>query len=171
MTDREPLDRFCAIVGPGKVYGPYKTRKTGARDKGKWAPNYSWQAHGETAMEVAALLFPYLCTRRLAKLADILQVAPPSAFLPADVIQMFGEYMHRHRTQADGQLRDPDNWKRGIPLDSYISSAWRHLQDVWLHHEGRSDLAREGLEEALCALLFNVQGYLHELLLERDVAE
>lgn len=78
------------------------------------------------------------------------------------VVRRFGEYMLKHQTQADGALRSSDNWKKGIPLDAYMSSAGRHFVDWWLEHEGHE--SREGLEEALCALLFNVQGYLHELL-------
>src|SRR3990167_8425089 len=43
MTDREPLDRFVAVVGSGKVYGPYRTGK--GKNKSPtpgrvWAPNY-----------------------------------------------------------------------------------------------------------------------------------
>jgi len=76
----------------------------------------------------------------------------------------FGQYMLAHQTQADGTKRASDNWKRGIPPIEYLRSADRHLLDVWLHEEGYPELAREGREEALCALLFNVQGYLHEVL-------
>jgi hypothetical protein len=83
-------------------------------------------------------------------------------FLSPWALSSFAEYMHRHRTQSDGTLRDSDNWQKGIPTDAYMKSAWRHFTDVWQHH--RSGAKNEmALEEALCALLFNVQGYLHEL--------
>jgi len=36
--------------------------------------------------------------------------------------------------------------------------------DWWLEHRGQA--SREGVEDAICALLFNVQGYLHEHLKE-----
>ncbi len=84
------------------------------------------------------------------------------AFLSPLVIQRFGEYMHDHRKQADGRLRDGDNWQKGIPLDAYMKSGWRHFMDWWLGHRRGDGVF--SLEDTLCALLFNVQGYLHELL-------
>jgi hypothetical protein len=86
-------------------------------------------------------------------------------FLSPLVISRFGEYMHKHRRQADGQLRASDNWQKGIPLHSYMKSGWRHFLDWWMAHRGFE--SREGLEEGLCALLFNAQGYLHETLKAR----
>ena len=88
-------------------------------------------------------------------------------FLSPAVIDRFAEYMHKHRVQADGKLRDSDNWQKGMPRDAYMKSGYRHFMDWWKEHRGIE--SREGLEEALCALLFNVQGYLHEVLLGRDV--
>jgi hypothetical protein len=38
--------------------------------------------------------------------------------------------------------------------------------DWWMEHRGYS--SREGVEEALCALMFNVMGYLHEILMEKN---
>ena len=81
-------------------------------------------------------------------------------FLSPLVVERFGEYMNKHRKQADGNLRDSDNWQKGIPQSAYIKSAWRHFVDWWKEYRGFK--SREGLEDALCALLFNVQGYLHE---------
>lgn len=86
-------------------------------------------------------------------------------FLSPLVIQRFGEYMHRHRVQADGKLRAADNWQKGISRDSYLESGWRHFLDWWLAHRGYA--SRDGIEDALCGLLFNVQGYLHEHLKRR----
>lgn len=83
-------------------------------------------------------------------------------FLSPLAIRMFGEYMHKHRFTADGSVRDPDNWQKGIPLDSYMDSLWRHVMDLWLIHDGYPELAREDLESALSGLFFNVQGYMHE---------
>ena len=90
-------------------------------------------------------------------------------FLSPLALKRFAEYMHKHRTQSDGNLRDSDNWQKGIPQDAYIKSGWRHFMDWWLIHRGLP--AREDLETALCALLFNVMGYLHELLRQRRNAE
>ena len=86
-------------------------------------------------------------------------------FLSPLVIRRFGEYMTAHRRQEDGALRASDNWQKGIPRDSYMRSAWRHFLDWWMCH--REGLPEDRLEEALCALLFNIQGYLHEHLKRR----
>jgi hypothetical protein len=88
-------------------------------------------------------------------------------FLSCLVIQRYGEYMNKHRKQADGNLRDSDNWQKGIPRDAYIKSAWRHFIDWWREHRGYG--SREGLEDALCALMFNAMGYLHEHLKEKII--
>ena len=78
------------------------------------------------------------------------------------VVERFAEYMHKHRKQSDGSLRDSDNWQKGIPLNAYMKSLWRHFMDLWLEHRGYA--SKDGIEEALCALLFNIQGYLYEYL-------
>jgi len=87
-------------------------------------------------------------------------------FLSPLVIKEFGRYMHRHRHQADGKLRDGDNWQKGMPTDDYMDSLLRHVLDVWLHHRGYPEQAEEDLREALCAIIFNTQGYLLHTLLE-----
>jgi hypothetical protein len=69
--------------------------------------------------------------------------------------------MHKHRMQPDGQLRASDNWQQGIPRDAYMKSAWRHFFDWWAGARGVG-IARDTIEEAICALLFNAMGYLHE---------
>lgn len=83
------------------------------------------------------------------------------------VEKRFGKYMHQHRLQKDGTLRASDNWQLKIPFDEYIKSGKRHVLDWHLHHRGYSDETVEELEDSLCAILFNVQGYLHELLKEK----
>lgn len=85
------------------------------------------------------------------------------------VIEAFGDYMTKHRKQADGKLRDSDNWQKGIPKDAYMKSLWRHFLDMWFIHRGyeRFDsITGEKLtmKEVICAIIFNVQGYLFELL-------
>jgi hypothetical protein len=87
-------------------------------------------------------------------------------FLSPLVVERFGEYMHVHRKQADGGLRASDNWQKGIPLDAYIKSAWRHFHDWWCSHRGLQSREND-VEKDLCALMFNVQGYLHEVLKAR----
>jgi hypothetical protein len=87
-------------------------------------------------------------------------------FISPLVVKRYGEYMNKHRLQPDGKLRDSDNWQKGIPKDAYIKSGWRHFFDWWLEHRGFE--SRDGVEEALCGLIFNANGYLHELLKERE---
>lgn len=86
----------------------------------------------------------------------------PEGFFSPVVLLRFSEYMAKNRVQADGNTRASDNWQRGIPKDAYIKSLWRHFHDLWLHHRGWSEEARESKEEALCAIMFNVMGYLYE---------
>ena len=88
----------------------------------------------------------------------------PEGFNNPLVELRFCEYMTKHRVQADGNLRDSDNWQKGIPLTAYMKSMYRHMMDVWLHHRGLGYKSKEPLEEALCALRFNVDGYLLEVL-------
>jgi hypothetical protein len=83
-------------------------------------------------------------------------------FLSPYVLHRFAEYMHKHRTQADGTVRASDNWQLGIPISAYMKSMWRHFFDVWWNY--RCGGFQEAKEEALCALMFNVQGMLHSLL-------
>ncbi len=90
-------------------------------------------------------------------------------FLDPIVIERYGNYMTKHRKQADGKLRDSNNWKKGIPKEAYMKSMWRHFLDVWFIHTGykRFDKQRNEeitMDEALCALLFNIMGYLFEIL-------
>ena len=85
-------------------------------------------------------------------------------FLSPLVLRRYAEYMDSHRTQSDGELRDSDNWQLGIPRDTYMKSMWRHFVALWSGHRGCP--ADEDLETALCAIVFNASGYLHELLLE-----
>lgn len=93
-------------------------------------------------------------------------------FLSPLVIEAFGRYMHKHRKMKDGSLRDSDNWTKGIPRRQYVKSLWRHLMDVWLLSRGFSDQAvSKDIEESLCAIIFNAQGLLHEVLIGRDAEQ
>ena len=93
-------------------------------------------------------------------------------YLSPLVLQRYAEYMETHQEQEDGTRRAPDNWQRGIPKGDYMDSMWRHFMDVWLYHRGHDEFATyETLEDALCALLFNVMGYMHENLIRPDKGE
>lgn len=92
-------------------------------------------------------------------------------FLSPLALEAFAEYMHSHRQQTDGVFRDSDNWQKGIPFDAYMKSMWRHFMDFWKLHRGLPAISPEDghpidKTEALCSILFNVQGYLHEHLKE-----
>lgn len=90
-------------------------------------------------------------------------------FLSPLVLQRYAEYMNQHRKQADGKLRDSDNWQKGIPIKQYLKSLWRHFTDVWMLVRGYR--VSVTLEDALCACLFNVMGMLHEIVKARLVKE
>lgn len=92
-------------------------------------------------------------------------------FLSPLVLKRYAEYMHQHRTQTDGTLREPDNWQKGIPQASYMDSMARHEMDVWLHQSGFPGEATEDIETALCGLMFNAMGMLFEVLRERRQCE
>jgi hypothetical protein len=86
-------------------------------------------------------------------------------FISPLVAKRFAEYMNVHRKQSDGSLRGPGNWKLGIPLSAYSDSLIRHVHDFWLHVEGFPGAATEpDIESVLCAIRFNIDGYLFELL-------
>jgi len=89
-------------------------------------------------------------------------------FLSPSALQVYAEYLHSHRKQADGKFRDSDNWQNGVPPDRWMKSLLRHAMDTWLLHRGhevcdRNDGHLVTLPEALCATIFNAFGYLHVL--------
>lgn len=92
-------------------------------------------------------------------------------FSPA-VLQRYAQYLHKHRTQSDGNLRDSDNWQKGIPIETYMKSKVRHGMYTWLIHRGFPAIDEKGeiadLEESLCAEIFNAMGYLFELLKDKQ---
>lgn len=91
-------------------------------------------------------------------------------FLSPVVLEAFGEYMHEHRFQADGKVRDSDNWQKGIPMPVYIKSLWRHFMHLWMLHRGVPARDETGnqvtMKATLSAIMFNVMGYFHEWLKE-----
>lgn len=94
----------------------------------------------------------------------------PEGFMSVPALHRFWEYMHAHRVLVgQRELRESDNWQRGIPKSVYIKSLWRHFFDVWA--EMRGFRSREGIENALCGMLFNTFGLLHVLLVERGFME
>ena len=85
-------------------------------------------------------------------------------FLHPIVLRAYAKYMHKHRLQPDGELRDSDNWQKLFGEKHYdvcMKSLLRHVIDLWLEHRGYE--SRDGKEDALCAILFNAQAYLYKL--------
>lgn len=90
-------------------------------------------------------------------------------FINPEVLHAFGEYMHEHRHQRDGSLRDSDNWQKGIPFRVYVKSLVRHVIDLWRMERGYTvtnpDTGQPHTKKELCcAIMFNSMGYLKELL-------
>jgi len=93
-------------------------------------------------------------------------------FLSPIVIEAYGEYMNKHRLQADGKLRDSDNWQKHFGENHFsvcIKSLWRHFLDLWFLHRGYTRIDKQtGLKvtkkEALMAILFNTMAYADKLL-------
>jgi hypothetical protein len=85
-------------------------------------------------------------------------------FISPLVLLSFARYMHKHRFTADGTVRDPDNWQKGMPVESYMDSMIRHVVDLWLIHRGYLKLARESQLDAANGVLFNIQGIILNLM-------
>jgi len=104
---------------------------------------------------------------------DLGRIDPEAALSPL-ALERYSEYILKHRRQSDGALRDMDNWQKGIPLAAYAKGLWRHLLHFWQRHRGWTVVdpkAATSIEEDLCAIIFNAQGYLHEILKEQRRAE
>lgn len=90
-------------------------------------------------------------------------------FISPLVIQAYGNYMNKHREQADGKLRDSDNWQKGFGdkhFDVCMKSLWRHFLDLWFEHRGYN--SREGIDDAINGIMFNVMAYYHKILVNRS---
>ena len=94
-------------------------------------------------------------------------------FLSQPVLKRYAEYLHENRKQKDGTFRDPDNWKKGIPLPVYMDSSLRHFMERWehfleieqtKHDQDELQCILFQLEQTLCAEMFNTMGMLHEIL-------
>lgn len=79
------------------------------------------------------------------------------------VLRRYTQYLDKCRRMSDGTLREPDNWKKGMPRNEWAESLLRHVMSFWETTEtGEGDV-----QEALCAILFNAMGRLHEELREQ----
>jgi len=94
----------------------------------------------------------------------------PDGYLSPLFLDMYFRYMTKHRVQADGQVRESDNWQKGIPLARYMKGMWRHFFHMWQRHRGyevTDALASDSIEEDISAMFFNLQGYAHEYLKDK----
>lgn len=88
------------------------------------------------------------------------------------VLRRYVTFLHKHRQMPDGSLREPDNWKLGMPKREWAESLLRHMWDFWAVSEGEdilrpeTDSEPQNLQDLLCAIMFNAQGYLNELIKE-----
>jgi hypothetical protein len=80
-------------------------------------------------------------------------------FLSPRALKVYAEYMHKHRLQSDGNLRDSDNWQKGIPSEQCLKSMWRHLFEVWAISRGME--CKETMKDSLCGVIFNAMCMLH----------
>lgn len=95
-------------------------------------------------------------------------------FVSPEVAHRFSVYMHKHREQADGSMRDSDNWQKGMPKVEYAKSLVRHVYDFWLMSRGKKpcfDPHITDMEDMACAIFFNIQGWLLESVLKREITE
>lgn len=81
----------------------------------------------------------------------------PEGYLSPLALEAYFNFMRRHQVCADGSIRSSSNWKKGIPVEAYMKSMWRHFFTVWQKYTNGEDPT-----EDLTALFFNVQGMLHE---------
>ena len=88
--------------------------------------------------------------------------------LSSQVLQRYLEYLDQHRVMKDGSLRDWDNWKQGMPIEWYSDSLSRHVHDAIRASQGLPVPENASLEDLLCAVIFNAQGWLFELLVAKS---
>ena len=89
-------------------------------------------------------------------------------FLSPVVLERYGEYMNKHRVQSDGSLRASDNWQAHFGADHFsvcMKSLLRHVMDLWKEHRGLG--SRDGIEDALMAVLFNTMAYADKYLKDK----
>ncbi len=86
------------------------------------------------------------------------------------VLERYVQYLNSHRKQADGTMREFDNWKKGIPTDRYLEGLGRHFISAWMLAQGYSAEDERGpvtLEDTLCAIIFGASGWLHEIIKDK----
>lgn len=93
-------------------------------------------------------------------------------FLSPVVLEQFAKFMNMNRLQSNGQLRDSDNWQKGIPMDVYRKSLMRHYMEFWLEQRRPKGCQnRVDTIGAACGMMFNIMGWLHEWLKTHDMVD
>jgi|SRR5690606_29218138 len=87
------------------------------------------------------------------------------------ILEAYGKYIEKHSLLPDGTRRNNKNWQKlfGTPEEHRqvcIESAWRHFIDLLMEHDGYE--SRDGIDEALGGLMFNIQAYWFSILKERQ---
>jgi len=96
-----------------------------------------------------------------------------AGFLSLPALTQYAKYMNMNRLQSDGKIRAADNWKAGFPIESYVESAFRHYLDWLKYHQSDNrtpEMNNEGVA-AVCGLVFNAMGFLHEWLKNADMID
>jgi len=87
-------------------------------------------------------------------------------FLSPFALKAYCEYLNKHRVQADGKVRDSDNWQGGFGPGVCMKSMLRHVWDAWMIHRGGTvieDGQVVSKKNALCAAMFNIMSQLHDM--------
>lgn len=95
-------------------------------------------------------------------------------FLAPNVLTQYAKFMSMNRLQSNGELRDGNNWQKGIPMDVYEDSMARHYHEFWTMYEDRDNLDRADEIEMIgsaMGLLFNVMGWTLEWLKQNEMVD
>jgi len=82
------------------------------------------------------------------------------------VLRRYLQYLAKHRKQADGSMREFDNWKQGIPMRRSFDGLGRHFFTLWLLMEGLDiydDSGQVDIQDVLCAIMFNTMCMLYQM--------
>jgi len=95
-------------------------------------------------------------------------------FISPVALSMYSQYMHGHRVQADGTLRDGDNWQKGIPSEDCGESLLRHSRSADAILKGFRVIdpdtgEPETILRATCGAMFNSICILHNYAVEHDI--
>ena len=90
------------------------------------------------------------------------------------VLRRYLQYLAKHRKQADGSMREFDNWKQGIPMRRSFDGLGRHFFTLWLLMEGLDiydDSGQVDIQDVLCAIMFNTMSMLHQELMQPRIIQ